>query len=95
VVRSELISSIAARNPDVQEAILRQFVDAFFECISTQLAQGGRVELRGFGSFHTKVLDVRHSIKPGTGERMQASQKRVPRFRQSVSMKARLNETLG
>jgi integration host factor subunit beta len=91
VVKSELISSLVSRHPDLPDAVLQQFVDAFFESIATQLAQGGRVELRGFGSFHTKVLDARHSINPATGERMQAAQKRVPRFRQSIRMHEKLN----
>lgn len=92
VVKSELINSLVARHPNLPDMVLQQFVDAFFVSISTQLAQGGRVELRGFGSFQTKVLDARPSINPATGERMQAAQKRVPRFRQSVRMHEKLNK---
>ena len=43
-----------------------------------QLAQGGRVELRGFGAFSTRQRDARVGRNPRTGDPVSVNAKRVP-----------------
>jgi integration host factor subunit beta len=39
-------------------------VDVFFDEIAGRLADGGRVELRGFGAFSTRERDARKGRNP-------------------------------
>jgi integration host factor subunit beta len=91
VTRSDLISRIAAQNPGLPDRVAANLVETFFECISDQLAQGGRVELRGFGSFCTRTYDPKQARNPRTGERVETLETRIPRFKPARAMFERLN----
>ena len=66
-------------------------VDIFFEEITQRLAEGGRVELRGFGTFSTRERDARTGRNPRTGETVEVPSKRVPYFKPGKEMRERLN----
>ena len=56
-----------------------------------RLAEGGRVELRGFGAFSTRAREPRKGRNPRTGEAVDVPAKRVPYFKPGKEMRARLN----
>ena len=66
-------------------------VAAFFDSITEQLQQGGRVELRGFGAFSTREREARKGRNPRTGDTVDVSAKRVPYFKPGKEMRERLN----
>ena len=92
MIRSELLSALAKDNPDLRGEDVEQVVDIFFDEISQRLAEGGRVELRGFGAFSTRERDARQGRNPRTGESVQVEAKRVPYFRPGKDMRRVLNE---
>ena len=59
--------------------------------ITTALARGERVELRGFGAFTVKRRDARTGRNPRTGEAVQVDQKKVPFFKTGKLLRERLN----
>ena len=71
---------------------VEQVVDIFFEEIAQRLAEGGRVELRGFGSFSTREREARKGRNPLTGETVDVPAKRVPYFKPGKDMRRRLND---
>jgi len=91
MIRSELLQALAADNPDLRPEEVEQVVDTFFDEISTRLAEGGRVELRGFGTFSTRQRDARTGRNPRTGSSVEVPSKRVPYFKPGKEMRARLN----
>lgn len=91
MIRSELLQSLAADNPDLRPEEIEQVVDIFFEEISARLAEGGRVELRGFGTFSTRERDARVGRNPRTGDSVEVPSKRVPYFKPGKEMRERLN----
>ena len=91
MIRSELLAEIARENPELRAEDVEKAVDTFFDCISQQLADGGRVELRGFGAFSTRQRDARTGRNPRTGEAVEVPAKRVPYFKAGKEMLARLN----
>jgi integration host factor subunit beta len=93
MIRSELLSSLAKDNPELRGEDIEQIVDIFFDEISQRLAEGGRVELRGFGAFSTRARDARQGRNPRTGETVQVAAKRVPYFRPGKEMRRVLNES--
>jgi integration host factor subunit beta len=91
VIRSELIARIEKDQPDLSPREVEQIVGYVFDCISQQLADGGRVELRGFGTFTTRARDGRTGRNPRTGEAVDVQPKRVPYFKPGKEMRQRLN----
>ena len=92
MIRSELLSVLGKDNPDLRAEDVEQVVDIFFDEISQRLAEGGRVELRGFGAFSTRARDARQGRNPRTGEAVHVDAKRVPYFRPGKEMRRVLNE---
>ena len=62
MIRSELIDKLVGKNPGLAARDIEAIVDCFFEEVVAQLAHGGRVELRGFGTFSTRDRDARTDI---------------------------------
>ena len=91
MIRSELLQALAKDNPDLRPEEIEQVVDIFFEEIAARLADGGRVELRGFGTFSTRQRDARTGRNPRTGEAVDVPAKRVPYFKPGKEMRERLN----
>jgi integration host factor subunit beta len=91
MIRSELVEALATDNPELRVDEVEQIVDIFFEEIAARLAEGGRVELRGFGTFTTRARDARTGRNPRTGDAVDVPAKRVPYFKPGKEMRERLN----
>ena len=91
MIRSELAAAIGRDHPDLAPTEIDHVVDCVFEAICSQLASGGRVELRGFGTFSTRARDARNGRNPRTGEVVAVEAKRVPYFKPGKEMRVRLN----
>ena len=91
MIRSELLQALAADNPELRAEEVEQVVDIFFDEIAARLAEGGRVELRGFGTFSTRQRQSRTGRNPRTGDSVEVPAKRVPYFKPGKEMRERLN----
>jgi integration host factor subunit beta len=92
MIRSELLNELHRDNPDLRAEEIEQVVDVFFDEITQRLAEGGRVELRGFGAFSTREREARVGRNPRTGESVSVPAKRVPYFKAGKEIKNRLND---
>ena len=91
MIRSELVASVAQANPHPSQKDVERVVATVFDSIIEALADGGRVELRGFGAFSTRKRDARVGRNPRTGESVSVNAKRVPYFKPGKEMRERLN----
>lgn len=91
MIRSELIQKIADENPHLFQRDVERIVNTIFEEITDALANGDRVELRGFGAFSVKTRDARVGRNPRTGEAVNVDQKKVPFFKTGKLLRDRLN----
>jgi len=91
MIRSELLQKLASDNPELRAQEVEQVVDIFFDEIAQRLAEGGRVELRGFGAFSTREREARTGRNPRTGEAVDVPAKRVPYFKPGKEMRNALN----
>lgn len=91
MIRSELLQVLARDNPELRADDIERIVDVFFDEIAQRLADGGRVELRGFGAFSTRARDPRKGRNPRTGEAVDVPGKKVPFFKPGKEMRDRLN----
>ncbi len=92
MIRSELLQELHKDNPELRADEIEQVVDIFFDEIAQRLAEGGRVELRGFGAFSTRDRDARSGRNPRTGEKVDVPSKRVPYFKAGKEIRERLND---
>jgi integration host factor subunit beta len=91
MIRSELVQRLANENPGMRLSEVEAVADTLFETIVAQLAQGGRVELRGFGAFSTRARTARAGRNPRTGDVVSVPSKHVPYFKAGKEIRARLN----
>jgi integration host factor subunit beta len=91
MIRSELVASLAEANPGLAPHEVERIVTLVFEAIVDKLAAGGRVELRGFGTFSTRARAARRGRNPRTGDAVEVDAKRVPYFKPGKDMRTRLN----
>ena len=66
-------------------------VDLFFDKISTALAEGDRVEIRGLCSFFVKEYKSYQGRNPMTGETVQVAAKKLPFFKCGMELKRRVD----
>jgi len=92
MIRSELIKKLEAENPELKTEEIEKIVDLFFGEIIQRLADGGRVELRGFGAFSTRDRSPRRGRNPRTGASVEVPSKRVPYFKPGKEIRERLNK---
>jgi integration host factor subunit beta len=86
-----LDDKLTEQNPHLYQRDIEQVVNAILDTISDALAQGGRVELRGFGTFTVKTREARAGRNPRTGEAVFICEKVVPVFKTGKEMRLRLN----
>jgi integration host factor subunit beta len=91
MIRSELIMRLAAQYPGLTHQNATRVVDAIFGEITDALARGGRVEVRGFGSFSTTERRARTGRNPRTGEAVEVEAKRAVRFKTGKGLRDLLN----
>jgi len=92
MIRSELLQALAAENPELRADEVEQVVDIFFDEIAARLADGGRVELRGFGAFSTREREARTGRNPRSGDSVSVPAKKVPYFKPGKEIRERLNK---
>ena len=70
------------------EAALKAFVNT----VEKELKDGGKVQLVGFGTFEVSKRAARTGRNPQTGEAMEISASRSPRFKAGKAFKDMLND---
>lgn len=79
------------RHPHLFQRDVERIVNTIFEEITNAMAEGNRVELRGFGAFSVKQRDARMGRNPRTGDPVPVDAKRVPFFKTGKELRDRLN----
>jgi len=90
MTKAELVEMIG-KATGISKKDTGTIVNLILENIGRALISNDKVELRGFGSFKVKQRRRRLARNPRTGEAVEVPQKRVPYFKASNELKARLN----
>jgi integration host factor subunit beta len=94
MTKSELIERITARQTQLSAKDVELAVKTMIEHMAQTLAQGQRIEIRGFGSFSLHYRAPRIGRNPKTGESVGLSGKYVPHFKPGKELRDRVNESL-
>lgn len=93
MVKSELVRLVAGRNPQLYLRDVKKVVNAIFDEMVEALAEGGRVELRGFGGFTVRHRAAKAGKNPRTGEPVNVGERWAPRFSPGKRLRERLKKT--
>lgn len=91
MIKSELVQRMVRANPHLYQRDVENIVNTIVDEITAALAEGNRVELRGFGAFSVKNRPARVGRNPRTGTTVQVEEKVVPFFKSGKEMRERLN----
>ncbi|MCG8511636.1 MAG: integration host factor subunit beta [Rhodospirillales bacterium] len=91
MTKSELIARLAEANPHLYHRDVERIVTTIFDEITAALADGDRVELRGFGAFSVKARGARTGRNPRTGEAVSVPSKFIPYFKTGKQLRQLLN----
>jgi integration host factor subunit beta len=92
IVRSELISNIVKKFPQLPEKDAEISINQIFEYISDALCKQKRIEIRDFGCFYLTKRAPRKAHNPRTGEIVFTKEKHVLRFKAGKGMRDRVNK---
>ena len=91
LIKSKLIQNITEANPHLFVRDVERIVNTIFNEITQSLAEGKRVELRGFGAFSVQHRRERTGRNPRTGEAIQIKASKQPKFKAGSPLKDAVN----
>ncbi|MDR3429077.1 MULTISPECIES: integration host factor subunit beta [Silvimonas] len=94
MTKSELISKLTSRYPQLVTKDAELAVKTILDAMGKSLAQGQRIEIRGFGSFDLNYRPPRVGRNPKSGSRVEVPEKFVPHFKAGKELRERVDELL-
>ena len=91
MTRSDLIAKLAERYPQLLAKDAELAVKVILDTMADILARGGRIEIRGFGSFSLNYRPPRVGRNPKSGEKVQVPAKYVPHFKAGKELRERVD----
>ena len=91
LIKSKLIEKLTDQNNHLFTRDLERVVNTIFNEITQSLADGKRVELRGFGAFSVQHRAARVGRNPRSGESVNVEEKYIPRFKTGKELRLKLN----
>jgi integration host factor subunit beta len=91
MTKSELIAALAERHTQLVAKDTELAVKTVLDAMAQALAEGQRIEIRGFGSFGLNYRPPRTGRNPKTGERVQVPPKHVPHFKAGKELRDRVD----
>ena len=91
MIKSELILAMTQNKSNIPERDVEQCVNNILGHMAEMLKQGGRIEIRGFGSFSLHYRKPRSAHNPKTGKRLLTDSKYSPHFKPGKELKESVN----
>ncbi len=91
--RSDLIARLSELQPQLPVKDAEFGAKLIIDALSNALSKGGRVELRGFGSFSLNYRPSRSGRNPKNGAQVHVAAKYVPHFKAGKLLRERVSES--
>ena len=78
--KTQLVNKLAERT-ELKKKDVAAVLEAFVETVKEELAEGGKVQLVGFGTFKVQERAARNGRNPQTGERLVIDARKAPVFK--------------
>lgn len=92
MTKSELIEALTRKQTQLIYRDVELAVKTILEHIATTLANGDRIEIRGFGSFALHYRPPRVGRNPKSGDPVSLPGKYVPHFKPGKNLRQRVNK---
>ena len=89
--KSELIEKLAVKS-GISILQSEEIVNLVFRKMRDSLVSGGRIEIRGFGSFIVKVYKSYQGRNPKTGNKINVPPKKLPFFKVGKELRERVDK---
>jgi len=87
MTRSELVAALELQFPQLSHRDAEAVVKTTLDAMGHALEQGGRIEIRGFGSFSVHTRPPRIGRNPRSGATVAIPAKRVPHFKAGKALR--------
>ncbi|TWG92537.1 integration host factor subunit beta [Luteimonas sp. J16] len=94
MTKSELIEILTQRQAHLKADDVDLAVKSLLEMMAASLAQGDRIEIRGFGSFSLHFRPPRTGRNPKTGDAVALPGKYVPHFKPGKDLRERVTDVI-
>ena len=94
MTKSDLIARLAERFPQLVAKDADFAVKMILDAMSEALANGDRIEIRGFGSFSLNYRPPRVGRNPKSGDKVSVPEKWVPHFKAGKELRERVDKSL-
>jgi integration host factor subunit beta len=94
MVKSDLISLITDKLVSLPLKDVEESVNQIIECMGNELCKGGRIEIRGFGSFCIHYRPSRKARNPKTGKKVETGPRHSPHFKPGKELRERVNNQI-
>jgi integration host factor subunit beta len=91
MTKSELVQALSGRQAHLVPADVEMAVKSLVDQMADALADGQRIEVRGFGSFSLHFRPPRMGRNPKTGDVVALAGKYVPHFKPGKELRERVN----
>jgi integration host factor subunit beta len=93
MLKSELLNLIASKQTQISQADVVAAVNNMLELMSKELANGGRIEIRGFGSFSLHYRAPKIARNPKTEEKVAVQQRHSVHFKPALELRKRVDDS--
>ena len=92
MTKSELITLLSDKFSQLVHKDAELSVKTIIDSLGNTVSNGGRVEIRGFGSFTLNHRPARLGRNPKTGEKVNVPEKFVPHFKPGKELKIKVDK---
>lgn len=91
MIKSQLIDTASKQLPQIAEKDIAAAVNMVIDEMGSTMQNGGRIEIRGFGSFSLHFRPPRKAHNPKTGEKLVTESKYAVHFKPGKDLRERVN----
>ncbi|MCT7871568.1 MAG: HU family DNA-binding protein [Lactobacillus crispatus] len=91
ISKKQLVDQIAAKTHATKTDI-NTILDAYIDVVKSNVAEGNKVQLVGFGAFELRHRAARKGRNPQTGKEIEIAASNVPAFKPGKSFKDEVNK---
>ncbi|MDK8272715.1 integration host factor subunit alpha [Lactobacillus crispatus] len=91
ISKKQLVDQIATKT-DATKTDINTILDAYIDVVKSNVAEGNKVQLVGFGAFELRHRAARKGRNPQTGKEIEIAASNVPAFKPGKSFKDEVNK---
>ncbi len=91
ISKKQLVDQIAEKT-DATKSDINKVLDAYIETVKSNVAEGNKVQMVGFGAFELRHRAARKGRNPQTGKEIEIAATNVPAFKPGKTFKAEVNK---